>query len=277
MTQSPAYTLDRSIKLEHLDNGRRRGATSIDYANRVGPYGGWIAALLMKAILDQKPLGEPLSLTVTFLGGCQDGPLDGTTRLLRRSRSNEHWTAEFSDQTGTMVAHAVATFGVRRPTVEIGIPAPPEPAMSPDQAPPRPNFGDSGPGFFRSYDYRQFVGKPFRVNETAKSRGWLKDADSRPLDYISLAAAADAPMPRVFLRSTTPTPIATMTMSVYFHATPEALAEAGGDYILIDCDMRIGRAGFHDQIATLWTASGKLLATTEQIVWYNLKEDAGKA
>lgn len=277
MTQSPAYTLDRSIKLEHFDNGRWRGATSIDYANRVGPYGGWIAALLMKAILDQKPLGEPLSLTVTFLGGCQDGPLDGTTRLLRRSRSNEHWTAEFSDQTGTMVAHAVATFGVRRPTVEIGIPAPPKPAMSPDQAPPRPNFGDSGPGFFRSYDYRQFVGKPFRVNETAKSRGWLKDADSRPLDYISLAAAADAPMPRVFLRSTTPTPIATMTMSVYFHATPEALAEAGGDYILIDCDMRIGRAGFHDQIAALWTASGKLLATTEQIVWYNLKEDAGKA
>ncbi len=272
MTES-AYTLDRSLQLEHFDGGRWRGATSADYANRVGPYGGWIAALLMKAILDQKPNGEPLSLTVTFLGGCQDGLLDGNCRLLRRSRTNEHWTAEFADQTGTLVAHGVATFGVRRPTVELGIPAPPPAAISASEAPPRPDFGNSGPGFFRSYDYRQFVGKPFRINETADTRGWLKDSDARPLDYISLAAAADAPMPRVFLKSTKPTPIATMTMSVYFQATPEAMAEVGGDYILIDCTMRIGREGFHDQIATLWTASGKLLATTEQIVWYNLKAE----
>lgn len=271
MTQLIPFALDRSLALEHFDGGRWRGATSPDYANRVGPYGGWIAALLIKAILDQNPGGEPLSLTVTFLGGCQDGPLDGSCRLLRRSRTNEHWTAEFADQTGTLVAHGVVTFGLRRPTVEIGLPPAPAPAPPPAEAPARPDFGGAGPGFFRRYDYRQFVGKPFRINETAESRGWLKDADSRPLDYISLAAAADAPMPRVFLKSTSPSPIATMTMSVYFHAAPEAMAEAGGDYILIDCSMRIGRQGFHDQIATLWTASGKLLATTEQIVWYNLK------
>ena len=271
MTQSPPYTLDRSLQLEHFDGGRWRGATSPDYANRVGPYGGWIAALLMKAILDQKPEGEPLSLTVTFLGGCKDGPLDGTARLLRRSRTNEHWTAEFADQTGTLVAHGVASFGLRRPTVEIGLPFAPAPAPAPEDVPPRPSFGDSGPGFFRSYDYRQFVGRPFRVNETTESRGWLKDMDGRPLDYVSLAAAADAPMPRVFLRSTTPSPIATMTMSVYFQADADAFAEAGGGFILIDSGMRVGRSGFHDQTATLWTASGRLLATTEQIVWYNLK------
>lgn len=271
MTQSPSYTLDRSLALDHFEGGRWRGATSPDYANRVGPYGGWIAALLMKAILDQKPQGEPLSLTVTFLGGCQDGPLDGVCRLLRRSRTNEHWTAEFADHTGTLVAHGVATFGLRRPTAPLGGPTPPAPAPDPAEVKPRPNFGDSGPGFFRSYDYRQFVGRPFRVNETAASRGWLKDADGRPLDYVSLAAAADAPLPRVFLKSETPTPIATMTMSIYFQATPEAFADAGGGYILIESDMRTGRDGFHDQTAVLWTASGQLLATTEQIVWYNLK------
>lgn len=271
MTQALPYTLDRSLQLEHFEGGRWRGATSADYANRVGPYGGWIAALLIKAILDQKPQGEPLSLTVTFLGGCQDGPLEGSCRLLRRSRTNEHWTAEFADATGTLIAHGVATFGLRRPTIEIGAPVPPAPAPSPADVPPRPDFGNAGPGFFRSYDYRQFVGRPFRVNESSDSRGWLKDTDSRPLDYISLAAAADAPMPRVFLKSTVPSAIATMTMSVYFHATPEAFAEAGGDFILIDSGMRVGRDGFHDQTAVLWTASGRLLATTEQIVWYNLK------
>jgi len=273
MISSDPYTLDRSLELEHLDGGRWRAATSPDYANRVGPYGGWIAALLMKAILDQKPAGDPLSLTVTFLGGCQDGALEGSCRLLRRSRTNEHWTAEFADQTGTLVAHGVVTMGLRRPTIDLGMPVGPAPAPRPEDIPPRPDFGGTGPGFFKRYDYRQFLGKPFRVNDTADSRGWLRDADGRPLDYLSLAAAADAPMPRVFLKTTKPTPIATMTMSVYFHANTEAMAEAAGAFILIDSGMRIGRDGFHDQTAVLWTASGKLLATTEQIVWYNLKEE----
>lgn len=271
MTEQQTYALDRGLQLEHFGDGRWRGATDPLYGNRFGPYGGWIAALLMKAILDQQPHGEPLSLTVTFLGGCQDGVLDGRCRLLRRGRTNEHWTAEFADSAGNLVAHAVATFGLRRATVALGQMATPAPAPKPEDVPPRPDFGNNGPAFFKAYDYRQFVGRPFRINETAATRGWLKDMDGRPLDYVSLAAAADAPMPRVFLKSETPSPIATMTMSVYFHADAEGFAEAGGGFILIDADMRSGRDGFHDQIGQLWTASGRLLATTEQIVWYNLK------
>ncbi len=275
MTQFASYALDRSLQLEHFGDGRWRGTTDPLYGNRFGPYGGWIAALLMKAVLDQNPHGEPLSLTVTFLGGCKDGVLDGRCRLLRRGRTNEHWTAEFSDHTGTPVAHGVATFGLRRETIAIGALPSPAPAPQPQDVPQRPDFGDNGPAFFKAYDYRQFVGRPFRINETALTRGWLKEADARPLDYVSLVAAADAPMPRVFLKSTTPSPIATMTMSVYFHARPEDFAEAGGGFILIDAGMRMGRAGFHDQTAELWTPSGQLLATTEQIVWYNLKAEPG--
>lgn len=267
------YELDNSLQLTLGENGAWQGATSPGYGNRVGPYGGWIAALLMKAILEQGPQGEPLSLTVTFLGGCADGALNGSTRLLRRSRTNEHWTAEFSDCSGAAVAHAVATFGLRRPTVPMGSMKPPAPAPRPEEVPERPSFGDRGPAFFNRYDARQFVGLPFKKNPTAESRAWIRDADGRPLDWISLAAHADAPVPRAFLVSGTPSGIATMTMSVYFHATPEAFAEAGGDFILVESDCRAGHDGFHDQTALLWTASGKLLATSEQVVWYNLKPE----
>ncbi|BCW90703.1 hypothetical protein sos41_38780 [Alphaproteobacteria bacterium SO-S41] len=268
------YELDASLALSDLGEGKWQGHTSTGYANRVGPYGGWIAALLMKAILEQRPEGEPLSLTVTFLGGCQDGALTGSTRLLRRSRTNEHWTAEFSDVSGAGVAHAVATFGVRRPTVPIGTIAPPAPAPAALDIPPRPSFGSNGPGFFNRYDVRQFVGRPFKQNESTDSRAWVKDMDARPLDWISLAAHADAPLPRIFLITDKPSAIATMSMSVYFHATPDAFAEAGGDFILVDAECRAGHDGFHDQSARLWTASGRLLATTEQLVWYNAKRDA---
>jgi hypothetical protein len=267
------YELDVSLALNDLGEGRWQGATSAAYGNRVGPYGGWIAALLMKAILNQQPQGEPLSLTVTFLGGCADGALSGSTRLLRRSRTNEHWTAEFSDSTGAAVGHAVATFGVRRPTVPIGELRGPAPAPTALSIPPRPTFGANGPGFFNRYDVRQFVGLPFKPNAGTASRAWVKDSDNRPLDWVSLAAHADAPLPRIFLVTDKPSPIATMTMSVYFHATPEAFAEAGGDFILVDAECRAGHDGFHDQSALLWTASGRLLATTEQVVWYNVKPD----
>lgn len=267
------YELDESLALTDEGEGRWRGRTSPGYGNAVGPFGGWIAALLMRAILNQGPQGEPLSLTVTFLGGCKDGELTGSTRLLRRSRTNEHWTAEFSDSEN-LVAHAVASFGLRRPTVALGDLPPPEPAPPADTVPARPAFGDRGPAFFGRYDYRQFEGKPFRVNPTTRSRAWVKDMDGRPLDHVSLAAHADSPMPRVFLVSDRPSAIATMSMSVYFHATPAAFAETGGGFLLIDCEARRGFEGFYDQTARLWTPSGQLLATTEQVVWYNLKPAA---
>ena len=267
------YELDRSLVLAHDGKGGWQGETSPAYGNRVGPYGGWIAALLLKAILDEKPQGEPLSLTVTFLGGCADGALTGSTRLLRRSRTNEHWTAEFSDSAGAAVAHAVASFGLRRPTVTIGNIAPPAPAPEPDSIPPRPSFGSNGPGFFNRYDARQFVGLPFKSGTSSESRAWVKDADNRPLDWVSLAAQADAPIPRIFLVTARPSPIATLSMSVYFHATPEAFAEVGGDYILIDAICNSGHDGFHDQSVRLWSRSGKLLATSEQVVWYNVKPE----
>lgn len=262
--------LDESLRLEDLGDGRWKAATSPAYANRVGPYGGWIAALLMKSVLSQQTQGEPLAITVNFLGGCQDGALTGSTRLLRRSRTNEHWFSEFADETSALVASATVTLGLRRPTRRMGDMAGMPTVPEPDAVPPRPSF-DNGPGFFKSYDVKQFDGKPFRVNATASNKAWVRDADGRPLDYVSLTAQADSPLPRVFLQSTSPSAIATMTMTVYFQATPEALAEAGGDYILVDADCRAGHDGFHDQTARLWTRSGQLLATTEQLVWYNLK------
>ena len=157
--------------------------------------------------------------------------------------------------------------------MKIGELKPPAPAPAPLDIPQRPHF-ENGPAFFHRYDVRQFVGRPFKANPTTDSRAWVKDADGRPLDWVSLAAHADAPLPRIFLVTTRPSAIATMTMSVYFHATAEAFAEAGGDFILVEAECRAGHDGFHDQTARLWTASGRLLATSEQLVWYNAKAEA---
>ena len=47
------------------------------YRNAIGPFGGWIAALLLKAVLCmQEARGAPLALDTLFMGSIDDGDLE---------------------------------------------------------------------------------------------------------------------------------------------------------------------------------------------------------
>lgn len=61
---------------------------------------------------------------------------------------------------------------------------------------------------------------------------------------------------------------ATLTMSVYFHATADDLAEAGAGYVLNEATGSRGAQNTSGQQARLWSPTGALLATTEQLAWY---------
>ncbi len=266
MNDAPRFDLDRSLALDMADDGTWRSATSDLYANRVGPYGGWIAALLAKAILARAPHGDLLQINVTFLGPCKDGPLTGRTRRLRGGRTVEFWEAEFADSEHP-VAHATATFGVRRPSIAFGEARFPHGVPMPEDVPQR-HRPEGGPGFFNRIDARQFGFAPFAVNETASSNAWVRDADLRPLDMVALIAHADSPIPRTFLKTDKPGPSATLSMNTYLHATPDEIAAAGSDYVFIETACRSGRAGFNDQVSTIWRRDGRLLATSEQLAWF---------
>ena len=85
---------------------------------------------------------------------------------------------------------------------------------------------------------------------------------------MQLAYLADAYAPRIFLCSKGPRPSSTITMSVYFHATPEELAEVGDDYVLSEA---IGTRAEHATMGSqvrLWSRKGRLLATSEQLCWF---------
>lgn len=57
-------------------------------------------------------------------------------------------------------------------------------------------------------------------------------------------------------------------MSVYFHATPEELAAAGADYVMVEATGTRGESSTSGQQARLWSRQSALLATTEQLAWY---------
>ena len=64
-------------------------------------------------------------------------------------------------------------------------------------------------------------------------------------------------------------PAGTVSITTYFHANAAELAEVGNGYLLGRASAQQFRNGFFDQTAELWSeASGALLATSNQIVYY---------
>jgi acyl-CoA thioesterase len=57
----------------------------------------------------------------------------------------------------------------------------------------------------------------------------------------------------------------TVSMTVHFHATPEELAEVGDSYVLSEVHCRRCEGGYFDHELKLWSRSGALLATSEQM------------
>ena len=262
-----AHAFDVALPLDPA--GPRRWASQVDkrYWNAIGPWGGWTVALLLKAVLTESDhAGTPVAMTANLMGGLKDEPIALVTRPARQGRSMEFWTSELV-QGDAAAAMAMVTLGHRRETLshqEALFPDVPPPETLP-RPEPRANLS-----FGAMFESRQITARqPLQVTDGGTDTlAWIRDAQERPLDHLLLAALADVFVPRIFFRSAERTPVSTVSMSVYFHATPEALAEVGGDFILAQAQARRFESGFFDQTATLWSRSGVLLATSEQLCWF---------
>ena len=97
---------------------------------------------------------------------------------------------------------------------------------------------------------------------------WVRGVAGQPIDHLHLAYFADQYAPRSFFFGGGPGPSATISMSVYFHATDDEIAAVGDDYILNEATGTRGEHSTSGQQANLWSRDGTLLVTTEQLCWY---------
>lgn len=264
------HPFDDAIALEPEGEHRLAGHTSAAYANFIGPYGGITAAQCMNAVLQHpQRLGEPVALTVNFAAALADGPFVAHARPARTNRSTQHWIVELRQGEDTM-ATATAMTAVRRETWsghEAAMPANLPRAQDVPRAPGR------GVAWLDRYDMRFLEGMPsmkWDGPEAAQSRTrlWVRDEPARPLDFAALAALADVFAPRIWLRRPRPTPLGTVSMTVYFHADGAQLAATGSGYLLAQAQGQGFRNGYFDHAGHLWNEAGDLLATTHQLVYY---------
>jgi hypothetical protein len=66
----------------------------------------------------------------------------------------------------------------------------------------------------------------------------------------------------------------TLSLTAYLHADADELACLGDDFILIECEGRVGGGGASDERSSYWSRAGRLLATSEQLAWYRQRPPA---
>ncbi|MFK7801431.1 MAG: acyl-CoA thioesterase [Anaerolineae bacterium] len=265
MTSTQNHPFDAALQFQYSNN-RYQGKTSPDYANMVGPFGGITAAAMLKSMLDHPDRqGDPITLTVNFAAPIKDGDYEIEAQATRTGRSTQHWFGTMR-QGDEIVTTATAVFAIRRETWGATDLHPP--AMS--DLTKRFSTGVMPPWteqyrFHMAHDMADIMSDDSPTSETVQS---IQDNPPRPLDFLSLTAMSDVFIPRIFVRRGGFVPAGTVAFTVYFHTDSAALAEHG------DAGM-VGRARanrfynrFFDQSAEIWTPSGDLLATSNQIVYF---------
>lgn len=261
-------TFSDSIQLRPAGQNLWAGEADPNYGHLGGNgrFGGWTAATLLKAaMMEPEEKGPPLSLTVLFTDAIGDGPVEISTRLLRSGARLSFWRSEIS-QRDKLCAHAQVTFGMRRETTAF------TDAVMPKTPPPEDGMSFAGMipvPFIQQFDARWITYLPLdprsKAEDPARSVFWSRDVHKRPVDYVLLAAMADFAPPRVSWKRKAMTQSSTVSMTIHFHATEDELAAVGSDYVLSEVDCRRCEGGYFDHELKLWSRSGALLATSEQV------------
>ena len=261
------HPFDRALVLEGDPSHELAGHTSADYWNAISPFGGVTAATLLQAMLQHpQRIGEPISLTVNFAGAIKPGPFRVRAQAARTGRTTQHWLGQLhqGDDPAPAVT-ATAVFAQRRETwsdIESAMPAHEGPDGLARYAPPNPL------PFLERYDIRYADSHPFSGGDSSQTQCWIADVPPRPVDATGIVAWCDAFIPRIFVRRRQPTPIATVTLNVYFHAAAADLAERPCTLGFAQARANAFHGGYHDQEGRVWADDGRLLATTHQMVWF---------
>ena len=257
-------TIGESLALRPGGDGRWLAHADPDHQSITGMFGGWTAGVLLGAVIRTADgAASPSAMTVSYVGAVPPGAdVVVTVEHLGGGRSINQWRAEVrSTSEDALFATAVVAMTSRRPSPphrQAQIPDTPDPGSLERIYAPSPQ-GDHS-------DLRIATGE-YGSGDT-RSTMWVRDVSGQPIDHLRLAYFADQYAPRSFFFTGGPGPSATISMSVYFHATPDEIAAAGDDYILNEATGTRAEHSTSGQQANLWRRDGTLLVTTEQLCWY---------
>lgn len=257
------------MRLEAVGPGRWTTHAAEEWRNPGGGLWGGYAIGLCTRVIESEPdlVGEPLSLTLTYAAALPSGDLDIRTRRLRQGGSVGVWQVELfaagSDEVGV---HAIVTTARRPRTPEFLFASMPD-APSPESL-PLPEMGHASRHFGSAVlERRTLEGFPPKIGGDSRSTAWVRSRRGA-MDKALLGMITDNSPPRAMYALGYGVMTTTLSLTVYLHASSEEVAAVGDDFILVEYEGRVGGGGVSDERSSYWRRDGKLLATSEQLVWY---------
>jgi acyl-CoA thioesterase len=257
------WALDAHLALDGPAVGTASGDLSPDLRGFGGVHGGHVAALALQAMRRTLPNAahEALSLSVTFARTVQPGGVEVDAGVSHTGRTLTTTTARVL-QGGSAKALATASFGVRSPAGlqrrERRMPEvdPPE-LRAPLGTEPVPGSGGLGIAHRPASGGLPFTGQP-----QARGSIWMRLADDRPVDELTVAVLADGAVPALFLALTEYRPIPTVELSMHFGTLGPALRSP---WLLLALENVVAADGWAVEDGELWTPDGELVAVSRQL------------
>jgi len=242
---------------------------SPDWRAGRGPHGGYLAAMLLRALIETvaEPARAPRSLTIHYARAPEPGPVRIQTVIERAGRSLSTLSARM-ERDGSLIALALAAFSVPWSAPEISDLKPP------DIAPPDP-VRESGallhpaaPHFTRHLVLQPRIGSvPFTASEQPMDfAAWVGLAQPRAIDALSLAFFSDALLPAPFARFTDPAVVPTVDLTIHFRTSMPRSADPDPEELcLARMSTRVVHDGFFEEDGVIWAPDGTVLAQSRQL------------
>ena len=231
-----------------------------------GPHGGYLAGIILKALLAGQPDQERRirSFTTHYLAAPKTGPIQIRTTIERTGKSMTYMSAR-SMQDGRTVAMSLAAFSVEWPGLTFDDHPAPE-VVPPDEGFPVPPEGDNIPAFLGNFDMRWIFGDPpFTGADEALVGGWYRLREPVVADEPVVACFLDAWPPAVFPRADQLVVAPTIDLTMHFRTTLPVKGAAADDFYLGRFKSRMSRDGFFEEDGELWTKDGELIAECRQL------------
>jgi len=256
------FDFDSAIEVRSLGEGVydtpiRNGWDIMGNAN-----GGYLLALVAEAMKAESGRRDPVTITAHYLSPGLVGDATTTVQVVKQGKRFATVQAALQ-RDGKDVMRVIGTFGdidtdPLAPRRELALPEMP----SYDDC-PRRDAGDGAPAIMDKVPVRLHpddvgfaLGKP---SGNGTMRGWVKFADDRPHDTVSLLLASDALPPPIFNIDGETGWVPTVELTVHVYARP-----APGP-LLCSFVSNLVQAGMLEEDGVMWDSRGVCVATSRQI------------
>lgn len=233
-----------------------------------GPHGGYMAAMLLRALIESVTDAEraPRSLTIHYARAPEPGPVQIVTTLEREGRTLSTLSARMR-QGEELIALALAAFSLPWAGPEISEVRMPD-VEGPDPSREGLKLMEHGPEFARHIVLQpRMQGRPLSGAENPMAiRAWMGLAEPRAIDALSLAFFSDALIPAPYMRMREWYAVPTVDLTVHFRARTRAAPGADPlELCLAQTTSELVHDGIFVEDGMIWAADGSLLAQSRQL------------